>query len=63
MSGTGANSVYNTKPIIALCNDADSDFGWKRIAVRGFQFSNGRPFYQREVPGRAYNWYTTGTGT
>ena len=63
MSSTGANSVYNTKPILGLCHEADPDFGWKRIVVRGYDFSNGRPFYQREVPGRAYSWIGTGTST
>jgi hypothetical protein len=62
MSSDGANSVYNTRPILALCHDTDSDFGWKRIAVKGYTFTNGRPFFQREVPNRAYSWYT-GTGT
>ena len=57
------NSIYSSKPIIGLCNEADSDFGWKRIVVKGYTFSNGRPFFQRESPGRAYTWYVAGTGT
>ncbi len=58
MSSNGANAVYVARPIRGLIEEADPDFGWKRIVVRGYLFSNGRPFYQREVPGNAYSWYT-----
>lgn len=62
MASNGANSVYTTIPIRGLIEEVDTDFGWKRIVTRGYVFSNGRPFFQREVPGQSYSWYT-GTGT
>lgn len=61
MASSGPNSVYTVKPFIGLCHEADSDFGWKRIVTKGYTFSNGRPFYQREAPGQAYSWIGTGT--
>lgn len=50
------NATYTTKPIEGVIADVDSDFAWKRIVSRGYVFSNGRSFYQREVPGQAYDW-------
>jgi hypothetical protein len=56
VSSNGANAVYNNRTVRAVIDEVDSDFAWKRIVVRGYVFANGRPFYQREVPGQAYEW-------
>lgn len=57
-----SNSVYNSVPIEGLIVEVDPDWAWKRIVSRGYVFSNGRPFYQREVPGEAYDWNEGNTG-
>lgn len=59
---SGANAVYNNKPIQGLINEVDPDFAWRRIVVKGYEFANGRSFYQRETPGQAYPWNDGNTG-
>lgn len=56
MPAGNSNAHYNNVPISGLIADIDPEWPWRRVVVRGYVFSNGRPFYQREAPGEAYPW-------
>ena len=62
MSSNGPNSVYTSIPIQGLIMDVDPDWAWRRIVVRSYVFSNGRAFFDREVPNQAYPWNADNEG-